>query len=58
VAIVITTAIVVRILGMIADGPAPESTRLFIPEAVMLTLSVAGMVLETARRGKQGGVAA
>ena len=58
VAIVITTAIVVRILGMVADGPAPESTRLFIPEAVMLTLSVAGMILETARRRKQPGAPA
>lgn len=50
VAIVIATAIVVRIFGRIADGPAPESTRLFIPEAVMLTLSVAGMALEIVRR--------
>jgi len=58
VAIVITTAIVVRILGLIADGPAPESTRLFVPEIVMLTLSVAGMILETARRRKQPGAAA
>ena len=58
VAIVITTAIVVRVLGMVADGPAPESTRLFIPEAVMLTLAVAGMVLETARRRKQPGAPA
>ncbi len=58
VATVIATAIVVRILGMIADGPAPESTRLFIPEAVMLTLSVAGMLLEGARRRKQAGASA
>ena len=58
VAIVITTAIVVRILGMVADGPAPESTRLLIPEAVLLTLSVAGMILETARRRKQPGAPA
>lgn len=53
VAIVITTAIVVRIVGSIADGPAPESTRLFIPEAIMLTLSLAGIVLERARRQSQ-----
>ena len=52
VAIVITTAMAVRIFGTIADGPAPESTRLFIPEAVMLTLSVAGMALEIVRRRK------
>src|SRR5258708_30104766 len=53
VATVITTAIVVRIFGMVADGPAPESTKLFIPEAVMLTLSVVGIVLELIRRRRQ-----
>jgi hypothetical protein len=53
VAIVITTAIIVRIFGLMADGPAPESTRLFIPEAAMLTLAVAGIVLELARRRRQ-----
>jgi hypothetical protein len=50
VAIVVTSAIVVRVFGMVADGPAPESTRLFIPEAVMLTLSLAGVFLERKRR--------
>jgi hypothetical protein len=50
VAIVVATAIIVRIFGIIADGPAPESARLFIPEAIMLILSVAGIVLERARR--------
>ena len=47
---VITTAIVVRIVGVVVDGPALDSTRLFIPEGIMLILAVAGMVLETARR--------
>jgi hypothetical protein len=50
VATVITTAIVVRIFGLVSDGAAPDSTRLFIPEAVMLTLAAAGIVLERARR--------
>jgi hypothetical protein len=58
VATVITTAIVVRIFGVIADGPAPESTRLFIPEAVMLTLAVTGIALERARRRMQPDAAA
>jgi hypothetical protein len=53
VATVITTAIVVRIFGIIVDGPAPASTKLLIPEGVMLTLSVAGMVLERVRRRYQ-----
>ena len=50
IATVITTAIVVRIVGVVVDGPALDSTRLFIPEGIMLILAVAGMVLETARR--------
>ena len=58
VATVIPTAIVVRIFGLLADGPAPDSTRLFIPEAVMLTLAAAGIVLERARRRNQPAPAA
>jgi hypothetical protein len=58
VATVITTAIVVRIFGLIADGAAPDSTRLFIPEAVMLTLAAAGIFLERARRRNQPAPAA
>ncbi|HWF30736.1 MAG TPA: hypothetical protein VG327_20640 [Mycobacterium sp.] len=50
VSIVITTAIVVRVFGSVADGPAPESTRLFIPEALMLALSVTAITLEVQRR--------
>lgn len=50
IATVITTAIVVRIVGVVVDGPALDSTRLFIPEGIMLILAVVGMVLETARR--------
>ena len=49
VSIVITTAIIVRLVGLIRDGPAPESTRLFIPEGVMLLLSAAAIVLEIRR---------
>ena len=56
VATVITTAIIVRIFGVIADGPTPQSTKLFIPEAVMLILAVAGMILERARRQDQSTV--
>jgi hypothetical protein len=48
--IVITTAIVVRVLGLVVDGPAPESTRLFIPEGVMLVLAVSAIILEAHRR--------
>jgi hypothetical protein len=50
VSIVITTAIIVRVLGLVIDGPAPESTRLFIPEGVMLVLSVTAIILEAKRR--------
>jgi hypothetical protein len=48
--IVITTAIVVRVLGLVVDGPAPESTRLFIPEGILLVLSVTAIILETRRK--------
>lgn len=48
ISVVITTAIVVRIVGLIADGPAPESTRLFIPEGVMFALSLTAIALERA----------
>ena len=47
---VITTAIGVRLFSALSDGWVPESTRLFIPEAVILLLSLTGLILETARR--------
>lgn len=52
VSVVATTAIIVRILGLIADGPAPESTRLFIPEGILLVLSATAIMLETRRTRK------
>jgi hypothetical protein len=50
VSIVATTAIMVRVLGLVTDGPAPESTRLFIPEGILLVLSVTAIILEIRRR--------
>jgi len=50
IATVITTATAVRIVGIVVDGPEPDSIRLFIPEGIMLILAVTGMVLETSRR--------
>ena len=58
VATVIATAIVVRIFALITDGATPDSTRLFLPEAALLTLAAAGIVLERARRRNRGAVAA
>jgi hypothetical protein len=49
VSIVITTAIIVRVLGLLTDGAAPESTRLFIPEGIMLALSVTAIILQAQR---------
>src|SRR5260370_11955608 len=43
---VITTAIIVRVLGLVIDCPAPESTRLFIPEGVMVVLTAAAIILD------------
>ena len=46
---VIATAIVVRLISIAADGMVPQSARLFVPETIILVLSLAGLVLETAR---------
>ena len=45
-ATVVTTAIVVRLFSVAVDGPAPQSLRLFIPEAIILLLSLTGLLLE------------
>jgi hypothetical protein len=49
VATVVTTAILVRLFGLAADGVAPESVRLFVPETIILLLSLSGVLLEAAR---------
>ena len=54
IATVVTTAIIVRLFSMMVDGSVPESTRLFIPEGVMLLLCVAGLLLEAARSRQSG----
>ena len=46
---VMTTFIALRLFSLGADGMVPESLRLMIPEAVILVLSLAGLVLEAAR---------
>ena len=43
---VVGSAIVVRAIGAIADGPVPASTRLFIPESVILLLALTGLFLQ------------
>jgi hypothetical protein len=53
VAIVITTAIVVRLFSIPTDGAAPESLRLFVPETIILLLSTGGLLLEAARLRRQ-----
>jgi hypothetical protein len=50
VAILIATVIVVRLIGTAMDGSAEHSTRLFVPEAVLLLLAAGGLLLESARR--------
>jgi hypothetical protein len=58
VATVIATAIVVRLIGLLADGAVAESIRLFIPEGVILLLSAAGLLLGTPQpQHHSGGVA-
>ena len=54
VAIVVTSAIVVRVIGIMADGAVPASSRLFIPEGVILFLAATGLLLQTrAEKGAQ-----
>ncbi len=50
VATVVTTAILVRLFSMMVDGAVAESTRLFLPEGVMLALCMAGLVLDGMRQ--------
>jgi hypothetical protein len=46
VAILVTSAIVVRLIGIIADGAVPASSRLFVPEGVILALALTGLILQ------------
>ena len=52
VAIVISSAILVRAIGMIADGAVPASSRLFVPETVILVFALTGLFLQ--RKARQG----
>ena len=49
VATLVTSVIVVRVIGMIADGAVPASSKLFIPEGVILLLSLGGLLLQPKR---------
>lgn len=53
---VVTTAIVVRLVSLSADGMVPGSLRLLVPEAIILLLSATGLLLETARVSNQGSI--
>ena len=58
VATVLTTAILVRLISTAVDGAAPQSVRLFIPEAAILLLSIGGLVLSGSKSAlAKGGVA-
>ena len=46
VAIVLSFTIVVRAIGMVADGAVPASSRLFVPESVILLFALAGLFLQ------------
>jgi hypothetical protein len=53
IAVLVTTVIVVRIVGVLADGAVTESVRLFVPEVFLLALSVSGLLLESVRQRHQ-----
>jgi len=46
---VISVALVVRVVGMLADGTSRQNLKLVVAEIVMITLLAAGLVLETSR---------
>jgi hypothetical protein len=46
VVIVMSFAIIVRAIGMVADGAVPASSRLFVPESVILLFALAGLFLQ------------
>ena len=54
VATVVSTAIFVRLLSIRSDGLVVESSRLFVPETVILLLSLSGMLLEAAANKQTG----
>jgi hypothetical protein len=49
VATIVSTAIFVRLFSIRIDGLVAESLRLFLPETVILLLSLSGLLLEAAR---------
>jgi len=53
VATTVSTAIIVRLFSIRVDGLVAESSRLFVPETVILLLSLSGLLLEAARNRQQ-----
>jgi hypothetical protein len=53
VATTVSTAIIVRLFSIRVDGLVSESSRLFVPETVILLLSLSGLSLEAARNRQQ-----
>jgi DoxX-like family len=54
VATIVSTAIFVRLFSIRIDGLVAESSRLFVPETVILLLSLCGLMLEAARNRQSG----
>lgn len=52
VVIVVSFAIIVRAIGIVADGPVSASSRLFVPESVILLFALAGLFLQ--RKSEEG----
>jgi hypothetical protein len=47
---VVGSALIVRLLSILADGPVPQSLRLLAPEVILVTLSVFSLFLELRKR--------
>ncbi len=52
VATVDATVILVRLFSLVADGPVAGSTRLFLPEVILLLLSISSLLLASARNSE------
>jgi hypothetical protein len=58
IATVVTTAIIVRVFSMMDGGAVLESTRLFVPEGILLGLCLVGLLFDSVGRKQQSGSAA
>jgi hypothetical protein len=52
--VVVVSLTVVRVFGLIADGPAPFTRRVLVPEIVLVLISTSAYALERRRQSATG----